>query len=61
MMRGTKRNRIKDRRATATSDADQLRRDKATTISKSVDWHRQYPAKVGYHGTDNEKDLNPEE
>lgn len=23
--------------------------------------HVQYPARVGYHGTDKEKDLNPEE
>lgn len=23
--------------------------------------HVQYPARVGYHGTDDEKDLNPEE
>lgn len=24
-------------------------------------WQVQYPAKVGYHGTDEEKELSPEE
>ena len=61
MMRSTKRNRANDRRATASSEAEQLRLVKATTISKGGDHHRQYPARVGYHGTDNEKDLSPEE
>lgn len=27
----------------------------------SQEVHIQYPAKVGYHGTDAEKELNPEE
>ena len=32
-----------------------------TIVKESGEIQSQYPAKVGYHGTDNEKDLNPEE
>ena len=61
MMRSTKRNRGKDRRPNATSDAEQLRMNKRTTVNESSDWPRQYPARVGFHGTDEETRLSPEE
>lgn len=41
--------------------------DRTRTVpSKTIDKGagkvlKQYPARVGYHGTDDEKDLNPEE
>jgi hypothetical protein len=41
----------------------QISSDKKGQASKekASTWTKQYPAKVGYHGTDDEKNLSPEE
>ena len=53
-----------EKKKTSKKEADireELKPAKKVINSGTGRMHIQYPAKVGYHGTDEERDLNPEE